>query len=193
MTRFWHSLTLFAFIAIGADCSREPAIVIRFDPIDLAGRRELVRAEDAAMRADAAMAPHEHALLEASGGKPSPGPAAMGKSEAGKVGAGEIVSGKPVAGTSGRLRTAVATCMTDGDCAVVPEGCCDCANGGGQRAAAKRDEAGLRSAQRAACKEVMCTMMASSDATCGKRAACLAGVCALREARPDEVRGFGAK
>ncbi len=73
-------------------------------------------------------------------------------------------------------------CKLDADCVIVPDGCCGCANGGKQRGAAKKDEAALRAAQRTACKDVMCTMMVSTDPSCGKRATCLAGSarCAMR-------------
>jgi len=78
-----------------------------------------------------------------------------------------------------------AECKVDDDCTLVPEACCDCANGGKLVAMTK-----TAAAQRAKkdCKNVMCTMMISTDPTCGSRPACLAGTCGMREARADEKR-----
>jgi len=79
-------------------------------------------------------------------------------------------------------------CQKDADCVAVSADCCDCANGGRLRAVLKREEEQLTAQKHKACKDVMCTMMASTDPTCGKRPACLEGHCALRDARPDEVK-----
>ena len=73
-------------------------------------------------------------------------------------------------------------CTRDADCVIVPAGCCDCANGGKQRAVAKTRADKLRAAQRAACKQTMCTMMISTDPTCGQRARCVDARCELKAA-----------
>jgi hypothetical protein len=70
-------------------------------------------------------------------------------------------------------------CKTAADCAVVPEDCCDCANGGRQQAIAKKKLAAAKAARQAHCKHTMCTMMLSTDPTCGMRAECVAGACAM--------------
>jgi len=144
-----------------AACQREPAIVIKFEPADLAGR-DLMKPRDLAAPLDGAAAKIEQPEQNESVGK-----------------------------TAKSTKTAVAKkseCAADADCVIVPDGCCDCANGGKEHAVAKRDEAKLRAAQRAACKDVMCTMMVSTDRTCGKRPACVDGACAMRDARPDEMK-----
>ncbi len=146
--RWLVAATLFGLVA----CEREPAIIVRFDPTDLASVRDL--------------------------GRPVPGDAAAPVAAAVEV--KSKLEGKPSASAKS------AECKLDADCVIVPDGCCGCANGGKQRGAAKKDEAALRAAQRTACKDVMCTMMVSTNPSCGKRATCLAGVCAMRDARPDE-------
>jgi len=77
-------------------------------------------------------------------------------------------------------------CKVEADCTLIVDGCCDCANGGKLAPALKRDEAKLAKAHQAACKGTMCTMMVSTDKSCGSRPACVDGHCALRPARPDE-------
>jgi hypothetical protein len=139
-------------VAVALGCEREPAIVVRFDPADLAGR-DLSRARDLG-------------ATDAATGAASGAPRDAGASAAAK-----------------KLAPAMA-CATDADCVLVTDGCCDCANGGKQRAVPKRAP---RPAADPACKEVMCTMMMSTDPSCGKRAACLEHACAMREARPDEL------
>ena len=95
---------------------------------------------------------------------------------------------KNIAGRAKSAEPKAAECIGDADCVIIPDGCCDCANGGKEHAVAKRDEAKLRASQRASCKDVMCAMMMSTDRTCGKRPACEAGACAMRDARPDEIK-----
>ncbi len=87
---------------------------------------------------------------------------------------------------------AKAQCKTDGDCVLVSDGCCGCANGGKLKTALKREEAKLIAAQKKSCADTMCTMVVSSDPSCGKRVGCVEGVCAMRDARPDEIRKLAA-
>lgn len=70
-------------------------------------------------------------------------------------------------------------CKVDADCAVVPEDCCDCANGGRQQAIPKKQVAAHQTERGKRCGKVMCTMMFSTDPTCGMRAACVAGQCTM--------------
>ena len=107
-------------------CKEDPAIVIRFEPPDLAGSKM-----DAAV---AVVAP----------------------------------------------RAADAECEKDADCTVEVDGCCDCANGGKQKAVSMKHH---KAAPSEPCDSA-CTMMISTDPSCGKLAACLDGACTLRDARP---------
>jgi hypothetical protein len=70
-------------------------------------------------------------------------------------------------------------CKVDADCAVVPDDCCDCANGGRQQAIPKKQVATHQAERGKRCGKVMCTMMFSTDPTCGMRAACAAGQCTM--------------
>jgi len=70
-------------------------------------------------------------------------------------------------------------CKAASDCIVVPEECCDCANGGKQHAIPKVKVAADKSARAKKCKQVMCTMMASTDPTCGMRPDCVSGACVM--------------
>jgi hypothetical protein len=136
-------------LGMGA-CQREPAIVIRFEPSDLAGR-DLAKPRDLGVPPDGAV---------------------------------KAVAEKKTATKS----ETPAQCASDADCVIIPDGCCDCANGGKEHAVAKRDEAKLRAAQRASCKDVMCTMMMSTDPTCGKRPVCVDSACTMRNVRSDDVK-----
>lgn len=157
MNSLQRTLVVLVLATLLGACRREPAIVIRFDAVDMAGA--------APGAVDATVASADGATTIAA------------REEA-----------KPEA-----KKAAAVPCKTDAECVVVPDGCCDCANGGKQHAVSKREEASVRTAQRASCKDVMCTMMLSVDPTCGKRAACIDGACGLRDARPEEQRGLEPK
>ncbi len=73
-----------------------------------------------------------------------------------------------------------AACKTAADCVAVKADCCDCNNGGSQRAVGKSEAAKLDKALKAKCKGMMCATMISNDPSCGKKADCVAGACALR-------------
>jgi len=73
----------------------------------------------------------------------------------------------------------IAECKTAADCAVEPDGCCDCANGGKQRAIAKARAAASKQERAKHCADTMCTMMLSTDPTCGMRADCVSGACVM--------------
>lgn len=79
---------------------------------------------------------------------------------------------------------ASAACKTDADCTIEVDGCCDCANGGKQKAVSKRRAPGT---PKPPCDSA-CTMMISTDPSCGRRAACVEGSCALRGEPPDEQK-----
>ena len=89
-----------------------------------------------------------------------------------------------LAGSAGlRLDAAVAPrpgapdCEKDVDCGMEVDGCCDCANGGKQRAVSKKHPA---VAPHAPC-DSLCTMMISTDPSCSKRPVCVGGSCVLRD------------
>lgn len=79
-------------------------------------------------------------------------------------------------------------CANTSDCVLVEDGCCSCANGGRLKAVLKRDEPRLAAARKKACAETVCTMMVSTDPSCGQRVDCVAGECVMRPARADELR-----
>jgi hypothetical protein len=71
-------------------------------------------------------------------------------------------------------------CKTAADCEVAPVECCDCANGGKQQAVTHAAAALLKKDRPKKCKDTMCTMMVSTDPTCGKRADCVNGQCTMK-------------
>jgi len=95
---------------------------------------------------------------------------------------------KPVARDAGAVEAAVpakpvakgATCKTAADCVAIKVDCCDCNNGGAQRVVGKAEAAKLDKDLKARCKGTMCPSMISNDPSCGKKADCVAGTCALR-------------
>jgi hypothetical protein len=78
---------------------------------------------------------------------------------------------------------AKAECKTAADCVVEPVECCDCANGGKQHAIAKKLAAASKAARAEKCKAKMCTMMLSTDPSCGQRADCVDGACVMAAAK----------
>jgi hypothetical protein len=76
-------------------------------------------------------------------------------------------------------RAAPAECHAAADCVVEPEECCDCANGGKQHAIPKANAAASKTARTKRCKGVFCTLMLSTDPTCGMRADCVDGRCVM--------------
>jgi len=76
-----------------------------------------------------------------------------------------------------------AECKVAADCVVEPVDCCDCANGGKQHAVAKKVAAAEKTARAARCKSAMCTMMLSTDPSCGQRADCVDGACVMAAAK----------
>lgn len=73
-----------------------------------------------------------------------------------------------------------AECENDADCTTEIDGCCDCANGGKQKAVSATHQA---AAPHAPC-DSLCTMMISTDPSCGRHPACVGGSCTLRESPP---------
>lgn len=78
---------------------------------------------------------------------------------------------------------AAAECKVAADCVVEPLDCCDCANGGKQHAIAKKAAAAAKAARAERCKTTMCTMMLSTDPSCGQRAGCVDGQCVMVAAK----------
>jgi hypothetical protein len=87
---------------------------------------------------------------------------------------GAAVAAAPDAGAK-----KAAECKTAADCVVEPAECCDCANGGKQHAIAKTHASASKAARAKKCAGVMCTMMLSTDPTCGMRADCVSGACVM--------------
>ncbi|HXU71326.1 MAG TPA: hypothetical protein VN947_18465 [Polyangia bacterium] len=78
-----------------------------------------------------------------------------------------------------KKKGAAPECKVAADCVVEPIECCDCANGGKQEAVTKKAAAASKKARAEQCKTKMCTMMLSTDPTCGMRADCVEGACTL--------------
>lgn len=82
-----------------------------------------------------------------------------------------------------KKKGAAAECKVAADCVVEPVDCCDCANGGKQHAVAKKAAAAAKAARVERCKGKMCTMMLSTDPSCGQRADCVDGACVMAAAK----------
>ena len=78
---------------------------------------------------------------------------------------------------------AAVECKVAADCVVEPLDCCDCANGGKQHAIAKKAAAAAKAARAEHCKAQVCTMMLSTDPSCGQRADCVDGACVMVAAK----------
>ncbi|MGZ3428552.1 MAG: hypothetical protein ACXVCV_17990 [Polyangia bacterium] len=78
-----------------------------------------------------------------------------------------------------KKKGAPAECKVAADCVLEPTDCCDCANGGKQHAIAKKLAAASKAARAEKCKKQMCTMMLSTDPSCGQRADCVDGQCVM--------------
>jgi hypothetical protein len=85
--------------------------------------------------------------------------------------------------TAEKKKGKAAECKVAADCVVEPLDCCDCANGGKQHAIAKKAAAAGKAARVERCKAKMCTMMLSTDPSCGQRADCVDGACVLAAAK----------
>jgi hypothetical protein len=85
--------------------------------------------------------------------------------------------------TSEKKKGKAAECKVAADCVVEPLDCCDCANGGKQHAIAKKAAAASKAARADRCKAQVCTMMLSTDPSCGQRAACVDGACVMAAAK----------
>ena len=72
-----------------------------------------------------------------------------------------------------------AQCKVAADCVVEPLECCDCANGGKQHAIPKKTAAATKAARVKKCKSTICTMMLSTDPSCGEHADCVDGACVM--------------
>jgi len=96
------------------------------------------------------------------------------------------IAAPPDAGAAKQVKKGPAECKVKADCVIEPVDCCDCANGGKQHAIAKAGAAAAKAARAKRCKDAMCTMMVSTDPTCGKRADCQEGMCVLVERKDGE-------
>ena len=87
------------------------------------------------------------------------------------------------AGTPAEKKKGKPECKVAADCVVEPLDCCDCANGGKQHAISKKAAAASKAARAERCKTKMCTMMLSTDPSCGQRADCVDGQCVMAAAK----------
>jgi hypothetical protein len=140
-------------VLLGIGCHEEPPIVIKFEPADMAGAKP---ASAAATVADA------------------------GGAVAKMADAGAAVKAPMVPPGPPTVKKGAPECKTAADCEVVPVECCSCANGGKQQAVTHKAAAALNKDRPKRCKDIMCTMMVSTDPTCGKRADCVAGQCTMK-------------
>ena len=85
--------------------------------------------------------------------------------------------------TAEKKKGKAAECKVAADCVLEPLDCCDCANGGKQHAIAKKAAAAAKAARAERCKAQMCTMMLSTDPSCGQRADCVDGACVMAAAK----------
>jgi hypothetical protein len=97
-----------------------------------------------------------------------------------------VDAGKPALAPATKSAAHATECKQSADCVVEPDDCCDCANGGRQHAIPKTKAMAAKAAREKRCKGQMCTMMLSTDPTCGKRAECVAGACVLADKKPGK-------
>jgi len=143
---------LIACVLLGIGCHEEPPIVIKFEPADAAAKA-VTPAPVAVADAAAVAAPVE------------------------KRDAGAATAEKP--GPKGKTKPTAPECKVAADCEVAPVECCSCANGGKQKAVTHKVAAQLEKERPNRCKGIMCTMMVSTDPTCGKRPDCVDGQCTM--------------
>jgi hypothetical protein len=75
-------------------------------------------------------------------------------------------------------------CKVDSDCALVPTDCCDCNNGGKQKAILARDRASYERSRQGRCTDTLCPAVVSQDPSCAAMAAvCKEGRCSLALSR----------
>ncbi len=71
------------------------------------------------------------------------------------------------------------TCASDSDCTVVPDGCCDCENGGRQVAVSVDQAREQLATNQESCKNVSCPAVISTDPSCQQAPRCSRGLCVL--------------
>ncbi len=143
-----------AALVVVAGCREEPTIVIKFEPNDLAGRAAT----------------------------PTPGVARPGDlGAAAATTPPDLGAAKTAAPATkeGKKKGGGGECKVAADCVVVPLECCDCANGGKQHAISKKRAAAEKASRAEKCKTAVCTMMLSTDPSCGQRADCVDGACVM--------------
>jgi hypothetical protein len=70
-------------------------------------------------------------------------------------------------------------CKKDTDCALVPDDCCACNEGGAQRAITRKHREAYEKERMKRCAGTMCAQMISQDKSCSQLAFCGAGQCKL--------------
>ena len=153
MKPWLFALALVSLVSLvsGVGCHEEPPIVIRFEPNDLSQTQKAAPASS-----DAGATPKAAVAVADAGAPP-----------------------KLLPPTATTPPSKGAECKLASECVIEPVDCCDCANGGKQHAIAKKAVAASKAARQKRCKNVACTMMLSTDPTCGQRADCVAGHCEM--------------
>ncbi len=145
-----RAFLVLAVLLCAVGCREEPTIVIKFEPNDLAG-----------LAAKPALD--------------------LGTKPAARAADLAVVAEEPgpQKKLSQKKQKAAGECKVAADCVVVPSECCDCANGGKQHAIPKKALAAAQAARADKCKAKMCTMMLSTDPSCGQRPDCVDGACVM--------------
>jgi hypothetical protein len=86
---------------------------------------------------------------------------------------------QPVEGKPKRRRaSSTESCRVDSDCALVTDGCCNCNEGGKQRAILSRGRKAYEKRRKSICQQIMCPALMSEDASCvAGHAICKDGGC----------------
>lgn len=71
-------------------------------------------------------------------------------------------------------------CEKDEDCVLIKESCCDCNAGGARISVARIHARALLNKRQEECHDKACMQVISSHPSCGKKAACEQGSCALK-------------
>ena len=67
---------------------------------------------------------------------------------------------------------AAVDCKTDADCVLVPDDCCDCSQGGKQRAIPKKEKDSYEKDRKKRCADTACTESVSTDPSCSQTPFC---------------------
>jgi hypothetical protein len=94
------------------------------------------------------------------------------------LGVHQPVEGKPK--QKARRAASGEVCRADADCALVTDGCCNCNQGGKQRAILSRGRSAYEKRRKSICQQIMCPALMSEDPSCvAGHAVCKDGACTL--------------